>query len=286
MATSLGQAVVQTLAYSRRFGLPLTAQKLHHWLITPRPVSPQSLAPFIPRLSAKDKRLLDQRALYTARKLSRAKKVARLLGLCPTIKLICATGSLAVDNAKQYDDLDIMIVTSADTLWFTRLLILIFLKIFGLRRPPSLPEHQSRRVSDKICDNLWLDETALSLPLNKRNLYTAHEVLQAKPLFDRGDTYSRFILANSWTKKYLANAYKLVTLKTASLAKVSPGTVDRTRDSSQVKQLTPPRWNFLALPNCLAFRLQYHYMKSKITRETITLHSAYFHPNEYPMTGM
>ena len=93
-----------------------------------------------------------------------------------------------------------MVVTSADTLWLTRPLVILFLKALGLRRPTSLPEHQSPRVSDKVCDNLWLDETALALPEVKRNLYTAHEVLQARPLFDRGNTHAKFILANPWTK--------------------------------------------------------------------------------------
>jgi|CXWL01.1.fsa_nt_gi predicted nucleotidyltransferase len=267
MAASLHQAVSQTLAYSRRFGLPLTLQTLHRWLISPREVSPQSLKSFAPRLSLKDRHLVQKRAQISQQKLAKAAQLARLLSFCPSIKLICATGSLAVDNARVDDDLDVMIVTSANTLWLTRPVIIIFLKLLGLRRPPSLPEHHSSRVSDKICDNLWLDETALALPPNKRNLYTAHEVLQAKPLFDRGNAYAEFILSNSWTSKYLANAYKAAT---SGLPKIS-------NIKYQISNIHSP----LSILNYLAFRLQYHYMKKKITHETITLHSAYFHPNDY-----
>ena len=258
-------AVEKTLAYSRHFGLPLTPEKLHLWLIAPRPIPFARLHSYLPKSTAKSRQLIEERLRYSQKKLSFARSIARLLSLFPTIKLICATGSLAVDNAKQYDDLDIMIVTSADTLWLTRPLAIFFLKILRLRRPTSLPEHQSPRVSDKVCDNLWLDETALALPKNKRNLYTAHEVLQARPLFDRGNTHAKFISANQWTSKHLANAY---------LSKVTPRTVAGT------KWRTPPRWNFLSPLNHLAFKLQYHYMKPKITRETITLHSAYFHPHD------
>lgn len=270
MAASLRLAVEKTLAYSRHFGLPLSPEKLHLWLISSRPVSLAHLRPYLPKLTTPNHQLIEERFHHSQKKLLTARRIARLLGLFPTIKLICATGSLAVDNAKHYDDLDIMIVTSTNTLWLTRPLVILFLKALRLRRPTSLPEHESPRVSDKVCDNLWLDETALALPENKRNLYTAHEILQAKPLFDRGNTHAKFISANSWTKKNLANAYK----QAKSNAKVTPRTVVET------KWRTPPRWNLISLFNLFAFRLQYHYMKPKITNETITLHSAYFHPRD------
>ena len=78
--------------------------------------------------------------------------------------------------------------------------ILPILLLPQLRQP-----HQRFLVSDKICLNLWLDETALSLPRNQRNLYTAHEVVQVKPILDRDYTYLKFIIANLWLKNYLPN---------------------------------------------------------------------------------
>ena len=284
MAVSLRRAVAQTLAYSRHFGLPLTPGKLHLWLISSRSTPLIRLRPYLPKPTGPNRRLIEQRLLYSQKKLLIARRIARLLGLFPTIKLICATGSLAVDNARQYDDLDIMLVTSANTLWLTRPLVIFFLKILRLRRPTSLPEHQSPRVSDKVCDNLWLDEIALALPENKRNLYTAHEVLQARPLFDRGNTHARFISANPWTKNYLANAYvsHVIPAKAGICHSRESGNLYR----SPIRACPRPDRGsgmtvFLKILNHLAFRLQYSYMKSKITRETITLHSAYFHPNDY-----
>ena len=282
MAAPLQLAVAKTRAYSRHFGLPLTPEKLHLWLISSRPISLTRLRPYLPKLTTPNRQLIEERLLYSQKKLLTARRLARLLGLFPTIKLICAPGSLAVDNAQQYDDLDIMVVTSADTLWLSRPLVIFFLKILRLRRPTSLPEHQSPRVSDKVCDNLWLDETALALPENKRNLYTAHEVLQARPLFDRGNTHAQFISANPWTSKYLANAYG------EAVAKRS-GVYDRPQrspalpGSSRTDHMAP---RLLSTLNHLAFKLQYHYMKKRITRETITLHSAYFHPNDYALIDL
>jgi len=280
MAAPLQLAVAKTLAYSRHFGLPLTPEKLHRWLISSRPTPLIRLCPYLPKLTTPNRQLIEERLLYSQKKLLTARRLARLLGLFPTIKLICATGSLAVDNAQQYDDLDIMVVTSADTLWLSRPLVIFFLKILRLRRPTSLPEHQSPRVSDKVCDNLWLDATALALPENKRNLYTAHEVLQARPLFDRENTHAQFILANPWTSKYLANAYEVAVGSGAGRDKKSARN-DPSYSRGEVSTIFARPNRITTVLNSLAFKLQYHYMKKKITRETITLHSAYFHPNDY-----
>ena len=290
MAAPLQLAVAKTLAYSRHFGLPLTPEKLHRWLISSRPISLARLRPYLPKLTAPNRQLIEDRLFCSQKKLLTARRLARLLGLFPTIKLICATGSLAVDNAQQYDDLDIMVVTSADTLWLTRPLVIFFLKILGLRRPTSLPEHQSPRVSDKVCDNLWLDETALALPGNKRNLYTAHEVLQARPLFDRGNTHARFISANPWIKNYLANAYGEAVAKGKGNSGAGRDKKSARNDSSysrgEVSTIFAWPNRITTVLNSLAFKLQYHYMKKRITRETITLHSAYFHPNDYALIDL
>ncbi len=282
MAFSLRRAVTQTIGYSHYFGLPLTPKKLQLWLIFPRPVSAARLRPYFLKLTAKNKQLIKKRFLCSQKKLTLARRLARFLGLLPTIKLICATGSLAADNAKQDDDLDIMIVTSADTLWLTRPLVIFLLKAFNLRRPASLPEHQSPQVSDKVCDNLWLDETALALPQNKRNLYTAHEVLQARPLFDRGGIYAKFICANSWTSKYLANAYRFASEQVGGAGEDKKSRARTPRYSrGELSMIFAWPNRITTVLNSLAFKFQYSYMKKKITRETITPHSAYFHPHEY-----
>lgn len=281
---NLAKAVDQTRKYSAYFHSLLDDEGLHRWLISEEIVPKKLLTRFYQKLT--QRQLLDIQAhqKISGLKVKKAKRIACFLSYFPPIRLIAVTGSLAMDNARVDDDLDIFIITRADTLWLTRFLVILFLKVMGLRRPTSLPEHHSPIVTDKVCDNLWLDEAALALPKNKRNLYTAHEVLQAKPIFDRGGTYAKFILANSWTKKYLANAYKLANsnfpsqyLAAKRRSRVFPR--DRRLRQGEVSGI-------LKFLNHLAFRLQYSYMKSKITRETITVHSAYFHPNDYALIDL
>jgi hypothetical protein len=139
-------------------------------------------------------KLRRRRLEISRQKWLKAKKFVRILSLIPWIKLVCVTGALAMNNAEPADDIDLMIVTSANRLWLTRLLVLIF-GFPWLRR--------GRKINDRLCFNLWLDETAL--PLKERNLYTAHELCQAKPIFDRDNTYQKFIQANLWYKRFLPN---------------------------------------------------------------------------------
>ena len=230
---SLSIAIRKTQAYARFFHSTLSPEELHHWLISDKIYSSEAINKLSPKTALKKN--------IPTKKLKLAQKVAKTLSLIPTIKLVALTGSFAANNAKKKDDIDLFIVTSAHTLWLTRPICLLFPKIF--------------------CFNLWLDESALSVPQSKHTLYTAHEILQAKPLFDRTNIYAKFIYSNPWTQKYLANAYQIAT---SNLIKNSP--------------ILDTRYYILNTLNRLAFFLQYQYMKRKITNETITLHSAYFHP--------
>ncbi|MBI1872248.1 hypothetical protein HYS10_02385 [Candidatus Collierbacteria bacterium] len=262
--TGLAKAVRLTKRYASFFKGSLTDDELYHWLIIDKPCSPGLLKKSFPQKS--------NRINKNHSKFNLARRVSSFLSSIPTIKFIAATGSLAINHAKPNDDIDLMIVTSKNTLWLTRLFVVPLIGLFFKRRYPKISNLKSQ-ISNTICMNLWLDESALSVPVSKRNLYTAHEVLQARPLFDRGNTYAKFIHANSWTSKYLANAYKIISqphrAKTIPSSLVIPDLI------GNLFKWIPA---FARMTNYLAFRLQYLYMKPKITNETVTLHSAYFHP--------
>lgn len=263
MGSDLRKSIEKTLSYADFFDFPLTLDKLHLWLISPEPVSLSSITSVYKKpLTQLQKKLLQQRLENTKSKLRLAHRVVSLLALFPTIKLIALTGSLAMGNAQTDDDIDLMVVTDSDTLWLTRLFVIPLVGLFFRRRQPQ----SFQSVSDSFCFNLWLDQSALAVPSFKQNLYTAHEVLQIQPLYDRSNYYSQFLHANSWTRKYLANAY--FTLTTSI-----------TNSTSKGERSIPI--NFLLKPlNRFAFKFQHLYMKHRITKETITLHSAFFHPRD------
>lgn len=166
-----------------------------------------------------------------------------------------------MNNCPRFDDIDIMIVTTPHTLWLIRLLVVCLLKVLHLRRPPHLSKHSSTRVNNKICDNLYLDFDHLAMKPCNNELYLAHEVLQAKCLFDRGGVHRQFLLQNSWAKKYLPIAYS-ETLKQCN--------------HEAMKQFKTNISLFTI--NYLLFTIQYLYMRPRLTHEKVGLGYAFFHP--------
>ncbi len=164
----------------------------------------------------------------------------RMLSRFPQFKLIGLSGSVAMLNAEEDHDVDLFIITAKNRMFTARFIALFLVQVMGIRRPRpsgatersgatrllsqakrcgqveskkilSSLQHSSllqddKSVSNKVCLNLFFDESNLSVPKFKRSEYTAHEVLQVKSLEQRDDTYSRFIDANRWVFDIFPNA--------------------------------------------------------------------------------
>jgi len=263
--TRLQKAILKTLIYADIFDYPLTKSEINHWLIwqhkTPPPDINKTLSSFsksnsyyyLPSRKSIIK-IRQSRSRFSKSKLKQAHRISRYLSLILTIKLIAITGALSMNNSHKHDDIDLLIITKSNRLWLTRLFSILLLELLQLRRRP-----QARQTTNKICLNLFLDESSLQLPASQRNLYTAHEVSQIKPIFNKQSTYQKFLNQNSWVKNYLPNAINI----TKSPSKPSTFPVDL--------------FNWFEI---LAYKLQFFYMKSKITNETISRTRAFFHPRQ------
>lgn len=279
------KAILQTLAYSDIFDYPLTKQQIWKFLISSEKIrkeefnrtlitsslrsqalsrekqSPEAFY-FLPKRSKIiNKRLLREKE--SEKKLRTAKKAAAILSKIPTIYLIGISGNLAMNNAKIEDDIDFFIITKKNTLWLSRLLMLFVLTFLGKRR-----KWKEKNVKDKICVNMLIDETALKMP--KQNLYTAHEVVQMRPIFERNGTHGRFIDANRWVGRYLPN--------------IKHGTTQKNTTPNNTE-------NFFSVVLCrvlfgsvfeyLAKRIQLYFIKKHQTTETVSNHFLAFHPIDY-----
>lgn len=261
-------AVLKTLAYADIFDYPLTKEEIRQWLIEDKGKIEKTLQGLIKKgkVGQKDsyfffkgrKKLVAERKKreeWAREKWRIAQKTAKKLEPLPLIKLIGVTGALAMNNARQEDDIDLLVISSANTLWLTRLLIFLFCPILGIkRRKPG-----EKRVKNKICFNLFLDESRLKV--GPPSLFLAHEICQVRPLVNKEKTYERFLEKNRWVKDFLPNVEKL---------------------PRRLKQRRPSRSCFLAFFNQIAFWIQYQYMKSKMTVERISLYQAFFHPQDLP----
>jgi len=261
------RAILKTLAYADVFNYPLTQSEIHRFLISSKK-SPRSLISKtlkgVPKTSnyyhLKSRshlaKLRQNRARWSQAKFKIAQRVGEALKIIPWINMVSVTGTLAMNNAQKHDDIDLFIITAPNRLWLTRLFVVPFISIIANRRHP-----QQKPPNNSICLNLWLSDKSLKVPKTEQNLYTAHEVAQIKKIWDRGDTYKKFLSSNNWLNKFLPN----ITIPKSNFS---------TNKSN--KSILYTLYNIL---NTISFRLQHWYMKPKITREKVSLHAAFFHPN-------
>ena len=206
-----------------------------------------------------------QREKYSRSKLIIAKKAAKLISKIPTVLFVGITGSLAMMNSANESDIDLMIVTKKNSLWTTRVLVyaLLLLASYELRKPKQDSE------KNMLCINLWIDESDLVWSKNDRNIYTAHEIAQIVPIFNKNKTYEKFISLNKWILNYWPNSIKV-------------------NSNKDIKILSERKTNHFISANFISrtiekisFKIQYLYMHKKITREVVTPTRAIFHPNDW-----
>lgn len=201
------------------------------------------------------KRILRERVSKNRRKT--VKGIARILSFIPGIKMIAVTGSLAMSNSSEESDIDLMVVTKINSLWKVRLAIYFLTFIFGFKKRVPMDNAQK----DRLCFNLWLDESALSWPKKDRNIYTAHEIAQIEPVVNKGKTYEKFLFENKWILDYWPKSVKIEKTE-AKIDKID----------SKIKKLR-------SLEK-IAFDIQYSYMKNKMSREVVNYNKALFHPRD------
>ena len=214
MPSKFNKAILKTLLYADVFDYPLTLEEFQKKLIGEK-IEVSKLKKILLRhsdvgqkngyffLKGREKivALRKKRKLWSEEKMRLAKRIIKYIKIIPTIKLIGISGSLAIGNSDQSDDVDIFIITSRNSLWTTRFFLNFFLDIFSLRRKPDDSD-----VKDKLCLNMFIDEENLSIRKEDRDLFTAHEIIQMKPIFYKDNTYKKFLRENIWVLSFLPNS--------------------------------------------------------------------------------
>ncbi|MDP1710084.1 MAG: hypothetical protein Q8L28_00490 [bacterium] len=200
----------------------------------------------------------------SAKKMKIAKRASKIISRVPTVKMVAVTGSLAMMNAGINSDIDLMIITKRGTLWTSRAFVYLLICLFDikLRRPNELAQ------KDKLCLNIWIDESDLNWSKADRNVYTAHEIAQIVPLVNKNNTYERFLYQNRWILKFWPNAVGIRNQESGS-------------KNLKYESMIHDSFPLIQLLEKLAFWFQYQYMRSKLTRETVTKTRALFHPQDW-----
>ncbi|MEN9407289.1 MAG: hypothetical protein RLZZ455_505 [Candidatus Parcubacteria bacterium] len=210
---SKNKAVLKAVLYADIFEFPLTREELYYFAVGARLNSQSEAVKAVGELkdivsttgeyvhikgNEKFVEIRQRRKKSSQKKLLLAKTLTVYLSFIPSVLFVGVTGGVAAENAEKDDDIDFIIITSNGALWPTRLVLLLILHVLGRRRVKD-----ASFVADLACLNFFIDESAIEFPETMQNLYTAHEFVQMKPLFSRGDMYGKFISKNTWISSFL-----------------------------------------------------------------------------------
>jgi D-beta-D-heptose 7-phosphate kinase/D-beta-D-heptose 1-phosphate adenosyltransferase len=190
-------------------------------------------------------------------------EVRQYFELNKNVMMVGITGSLAMVNASDSSDIDLMVIAKKGRVWTTRLEVLTSL----IKHRVATRRAEDGEEKDKLCLNIWLDETDLCLEEKYRNPYTAHELAQIIPIVNKESTYEKLLASNSWLLDYWPNSVQVTKIQSYKDTKSSVIFYLFTFVDSVVEKV--------------AYTLQRMYMRGKRTSEIITPTRAFFHPFDW-----
>ena len=137
----------------------------------------------------------------SAAKLKRMKGLARVLACIPYLRMLGATGSLAMKNGGRESDWDMFVVLRSGKIWTGRTILTGFLHLIGKRR-------HGDKVRDRACLNYFVTDD--NLEIGTKDLFSAHEYRFFIPLLNFR-LFQIFELKNRWIRDYRPN-FSLTTL--------------------------------------------------------------------------
>ena len=199
--------ILRTVAYFDLFEYPLTAGQIFSFLsrnsvtvdhversaqglVAEQRLSGRDGFYYLPAVDPVITKKRVAREVHARKMLGTARLIARFIKLFPYIRGIFITGSLSKNVADASSDIDFMIITAPGRLWISRMMLTMFRKIFLLG------------YSKFFCTNYYVSED--NLVLDRRNLYTAVEVVTTKVIWNE-DAFHSYQSANAWTSQFLPN---------------------------------------------------------------------------------
>ena len=217
--------ILATLVYYDVFDFPLKEEEVFRFLINlERPLTPEGLqAPSFDEIKAELEKLRGGGIInfyngfyflfgrdYLVPLRLRREKIAKKkwektynavwrLKFLPYIKAVFASGSLAMSNAEELGDLDILIIVKHGRIWLSRLLVSGLVSLIGIRR-----KYNQKIAPDRICLNHYIANKSLLIPY--KSIYTAQTYINLKPIFvSDPQIIAEFYKANSWLGEYVLN---------------------------------------------------------------------------------
>ncbi len=225
----LEKAVVATVAYYDVLDYPLTGFEVFKYLINPvrlisvesqfseiEPVGKISLKDILETLNSRNisffleekngfyflkgrKEIIQtriERQKISDEKWKKAGKIIKWLQIIPYVKMVAVSGSLAMYNAREDSDIDLLIIARHKRIWTVRFLTSLFFQVLGKRR-------HGAKTADRFCLNHFI--TDQSLKIDFPSLYNAQTYAHLVVVLENEKgIYNKFQQANNWIRDYLA----------------------------------------------------------------------------------
>jgi len=204
--TPLRRSILRTLAYYDIFSYPLTAEEIYSNLGVNH-TTPEEIKSELEKLSTDqivfckgEFYLLNDDDYYVRRRqagnklaekrLKTARQVSGFISRFPFIRGILLSGSISKGFMEKDADIDYFVITHPNRVWFSRLILMIFKKIFLFN---------SKKI---FCINYFVDTEHLEI--EEKNIFTATEIVTLLPTFG-ANTYEEFYNKNLWIKQFYPN---------------------------------------------------------------------------------
>jgi len=202
----LRRSILRTLAYYDIFSYPLTAEEIYSNLGVNH-TTPEEIKSELEKLSTDqivfckgEFYLLNDDDYYVRRRqagnklaekrLKTARQVSGFISRFPFIRGILLSGSISKGFMEKDADIDYFVITHPNRVWFSRLILMIFKKIFLFN---------SKKI---FCINYFVDTEHLEI--EEKNIFTATEIVTLLPTFG-ANTYEEFYNKNLWIKQFYPN---------------------------------------------------------------------------------
>ncbi|HEX8974834.1 MAG TPA: hypothetical protein VF817_05145 [Patescibacteria group bacterium] len=126
----------------------------------------------------------------SAVKIKQLRRIVKWIIYVPFVRMVGVTGRLAMKNAQQGSDWDLLVVIKDGHIWTGRTLVTAAAHILGKRR-------HGKKVADRVCLNFFVTDE--SLEVITKDLFSASEYMFLLPLWG-WETYQRFQVNNAWIK--------------------------------------------------------------------------------------
>lgn len=125
-------------------------------------------------------------------------RVANVLRFVPYVRMVAVTGRLAMKNAEEKSDLDLLLVLEKEKIFTGRILVTLAVHLMGRRR-------YREKIANRVCLNYFI--TTDSLEIFPKDMFSASEYYFMLPLFGL-KTFQDFREKNNWIAEYKINYEK------------------------------------------------------------------------------